>query len=133
MNYNILVETTFDVEGQVDSITVSNLCEYFFSEEEQIIKYNEQTEDGNVPTTIKASNGCVDILRDSPAMPDMHMHEGDVVSADINTPYGSIPTTCTTKKVAVSLDENGGIIVMEYVMDIGGAISKNRVHISIKK
>ena len=133
MSYNIRIETAFEVEGQRDTISVMSTCDYHYAPEKQVILYDEKTEDGSVPTRITAVPGCVDIDRDHPEMPNMHMCLGEVVSASIDTPYGSIPTTCTTKRVFSMLDENGGRIELEYVMDIGGAYSENRVSILVSR
>ncbi len=131
MDYRIKIETSFDVEGEKDSITVENECQYSYRPEIQVINYDEQTEDGAVPTCIVAEAECVDIKRRHPAMPDMHLRLGETVSASIETPYGSIPTTSTTKRVYVKMNEDGGLIDLEYVMDIGGAYSKNNVRITV--
>jgi len=131
MKRNIFIKTIFDVEGQIDAIRVSADCDYIYTPEQQTINYDESTEDGLVPTCITAVPDCVDIVRNSPEMPDMHMKLSDVVSSDIQTPYGSIPITTTTKRVDVALTEDGGTITLEYVIDIGGAESKNTVYIMI--
>lgn len=133
MSYNVTVETSLLVEGMHDTITVKNECTYQYTPEKQIISYFEQTEDGNIPTHITVLDGCVDIEREHPAMPDMHICVGETSESNIETPYGSIAIICTPKRVYSRMDQNGGMVELMYAMNIGGADSQNRVCIKVSE
>lgn len=133
MGYIIDVRTTFNVEGQLDGMQVTCPTEYVYTPEMQKVTYSEQNDDVTVSTTITISEGCVDIERNHPAMPHLHLCEGETMQGRIDTAYGTIMTECRTKRVLSKMRESGGMVFLEYVMDIGGAESHNRVNIKIRK
>lgn len=133
MGYIIDIRTTFDVEGELDSMQVTCPAEYSYTPEIQKVTYSEQNDDFIVNTTITITENCVDIERDNPAMPRLHLCVGESVQGRIDTGYGIIMTSYTAKRVLSKMRESGGMVFLEYVMDIGGAESHNRVNIKIRK
>lgn len=133
MSYIIDIRTTFDVEGELDTMQVTCPAEYSYTPDMQKVTYSEQNDDFTVSTTITITENCVDIERDHPAMPVLHLCVGESVPGRIDTDFGTIVTCCTTKRVLSKMRESGGMVFLEYVMDIGGAESHNRVNIKIRK
>jgi uncharacterized beta-barrel protein YwiB (DUF1934 family) len=133
MSYIIDIRTTFDVEGELDTMQVTCPAEYSYTPDMQKVTYSEQNDDFTVSTTITITENCVDIERDHPAMPGLHLCVGESVPGRIDTDFCTIVTCCTTERVLSKMRESGGMVFLEYVMDIGGAESHNRVNIKIRK
>ena len=82
-------------------------------------------------TTIKVSlDGIVTMMRHGQTNTHMIFEKGKCHIGHYETPYGDFTISVTANKIDVSLDENGGNIDIDYIMDINN-ISRSRNGISL--
>ncbi|MBQ9993475.1 MAG: DUF1934 domain-containing protein [Clostridia bacterium] len=129
--FKIEVITTFLIDGQSDSMQGECPAQYEYTPERAVVRYDEYTEDGSVPTEVVASGGKVDILRRG--MMDLHLAVGSTVHDGYETGYGEIDIAYTAERVDISLTERGGTLDLLYRMDLGGVESKNHVKITVER
>ena len=82
-------------------------------------------------TTLKISpDGTVTMMRHGQTNTHMIFEKGKCHIGHYETPYGDFTISVTANDINVSLDENGGNIDIDYIMDINH-ISRSRNGISL--
>lgn len=83
-------------------------------------------------TTIKVSpDGIVTMMRHGQTNTHMIFEKGKCHIGHYETPYGDFTISVTANDINVSLDENGGSIDIDYMMDINN-VARSRNGISLK-
>ena len=117
-----------------DSIEVTTAGKFYDKDGKFFISYREGELSGmeNCKTTIKvAPDGVVTMLRSGQAATHMVFEKGKCHMGHYETPYGDFTISVTTNDISVNLDENGGNIDIDYVMDINNS-SCTRNGISVR-
>ena len=117
-----------------DSIEVTTAGKFYDKDGKFYISYREGELSGmeNCNTTIKvAPNGIVTMLRSGQTATHMVFEKGKRHIGHYETPYGDFTISVTTNDISVNLDENGGNIDIDYVMDINNS-SCTRNGISVR-
>lgn len=85
-------------------------------------------------TTIKVSpDGTVTMMRHGQTNTHMIFEKDKCHIGHYETPYGDFTISVTANKIDVSLDENGGNIDIDYIMDINNvARSRNGISLIIR-
>lgn len=85
-------------------------------------------------TTIKVSpDGIVTMMRHGQTNTHMIFEKDKCHIGHYETPYGDFTISVTANKIDVSLDENGGNIDIDYIMDINNvARSRNGISLTIR-
>ena len=85
-------------------------------------------------TTIKVSpDGTVTMMRHGQTNTHMIFEKDKCHIGHYETPYGDFTISVTANDVNVSLDENGGNIDIDYIMDINNvARSRNGISLTIR-
>lgn len=85
-------------------------------------------------TTIKVSpDGTVTMMRHGQTNTHMIFEKDKCHIGHYETPYGDFTISVTANKIDVSLDENGGNIDIDYIMDINNvARSRNGISLTIR-
>ena len=82
-------------------------------------------------TTLKISpDGIVTMMRHGQTNTHMIFEKGKCHIGHYETPYGDFTISVTANDISVALDENGGNIDIDYIMDINN-ISRSRNGISL--
>ena len=82
-------------------------------------------------TTLKISpDGTVTMMRHGQTTTHMIFEKGKCHIGHYETPYGDFTISVTANDINVSLDENGGNIDIDYIMDINN-VSRSRNGISL--
>lgn len=85
-------------------------------------------------TTIKVSpDGTVTMMRHGQTNTHMIFEKDKCHIGHYETPYGDFTISVTANKIDVSIDENGGNIDIDYIMDINNvARSRNGISLTIR-
>ncbi len=85
-------------------------------------------------TTIKVSpDGTVTMMRHGQTNTHMIFEKDKCHIGHYETPYGDFTISVTANEIDVSLDENGGNIDIDYIMDINNvARSRNGISLTIR-
>ncbi len=85
-------------------------------------------------TTIKVSpDGTVTMMRHGQTNTHMIFEKDKCHIGHYETPYGDFTISVTANNIDVSLDENGGNIDIDYIMDINNvARSRNGISLTIR-
>lgn len=73
--------------------------------------------DNGVPAVLQTNPSCVTLTRGEDAASAMVWEKGKRHTCEYQTPYGVLPLGLTAKNVAVALDDNGGKVVLAYILD----------------
>lgn len=73
--------------------------------------------DNGVPAVLQTNPSCVTLTRGEDAVSAMVWEKGKRHTCEYQTPYGVLPLGLTAKNVAVALDDNGGKVVLAYILD----------------
>ena len=121
-----------DEDGKTEFSTESRGT-MFVKDGEYFVFYTEQDEDGE-----KMSDGRITILKDTVEIKRTGAYssrfvfeEGKTKNSLYSTPYGAMPATLKTRKLVSAEDSEGGKIILEYSMTVGGRSFDNRVVIKI--
>ncbi|MBQ2818335.1 MAG: DUF1934 domain-containing protein [Clostridia bacterium] len=90
-----------------------------------MITYAESEDSGlnGQITKLKGDKKGIEMSRDGEVSVDMRFEEGKSFATKYNTPYGAIELTVIGSKVEKNLNEQGGTLVLEYILDFVGAES----------
>ena len=85
-------------------------------------------------TTLKISpDGIVTMMRHGQTNTHMIFEKGKCHIGHYETPYGDFTISVTANDINVSLDENGGNIDIDYIMDINNiARSRNGISLTVR-
>lgn len=59
--------------------------------------------------------------------------EGESENVVYYMPFGEMNMSQTTETVEISLDEDGGVIKINYLLNIGGGEQRNKIKIKVKR
>ena len=124
--------TQKDEDGKTEFSTESQGT-MFVKDGEYFVFYTEHDSDGE-----KMSDGRITILKDTVEIKRSGAYssrfvfeEGKTKNSLYSTPYGAMPATLKTRKLISAVDNEGGKIILEYSMTVGGRSFDNRVVINI--
>ena len=84
-------------------------------------------------THLRLSEGAVDMERVGEFGVHMHFEKGRQHLTQYETPYGPLAVTVFGNQVYHALDETGGKVLLEYVLNLDGAQSfENTLRVDIK-
>lgn len=101
-----------------------------------VIVYAESAVTGmeGTTTTLKASPDSVILIRSGKLASMLIFEEGKTHTTDYETDYGAIHIGVATKRVSVSLDEGGGRIEVDYILEFNSAFGgRNSITVDVKR
>jgi len=130
--------TTIQNYGEEDTDTIEFTTDGIYSYEAGIarLSYFETEVTGLSGTKTSVLIGPEEIILDRRGSLTTHMvfSEGKKNSFVYDTPYGKATMGLRTGKIRQQLDENGGEVVIDYVLDMEHvAAVRNRFHLTIKE
>lgn len=95
--------------------------------------YTEQDEDGEKMSDgrITVTGNTVEIKRTGAYSSRLVFEEGKIHKSIYATPYGNMPAVLKTRKMICAVDNDGGKIILEYLMTIGERTFENSVTVRI--
>ena len=132
----ILIKGSQEYEDDQNKMEVTTAGKFYDKDGKYYISYVEGELTGleKCNTTIKvAPDGIVTMMRHGQTNTHMIFEKGKCHIGHYETPYGDFTISVTANDVKVSLDENGGSIDIDYMMDINNiARSRNGISLEIK-
>ena len=100
-------------------------CEY---------KESEITGLGGTDTTIEIGTNYVSLERSGAVNSQMLFMEGRKTSSVYNVQFGELLIDIYTEKLDININESGGTLIVDYILDINNATTgKNKFEITIKE
>ncbi len=101
---------------------------YIIYEESELTGFEDST------TTIKVDDDAISMTRTGRYSSKMIFKKGEKRLCNYATPYGTIPVGVNPILLNSRLDENGGTVEIEYIMDIDNQdYFKNRLNLTVTR
>ncbi len=131
----VLVETFTrqkDQDGKTEFSTRSEGT-MFVKDGEYFVFYTELDEDGEKMSDgrITIAKDTVEIKRTGAYSSRLIFKEGKTQNSIYSTPYGNMPAVLKTRKLIAAVDKDGGKIILEYSMTVGGRSFENSVTVKV--
>ncbi len=111
--------------GEIDYIRESGTGSLRIKDDKYYIMYKTDT----ATVMIRIDGECANVKRTGESSSDMDYRPGKKTAFEYNTPYGVMQMEIFTKNLDYKLDENGGVINIQYELcDI-----ENNMEIAIKR
>lgn len=125
-----------DYDGEKESMEMTTAGKFYDKDGKFYISYAEGELTGldKCNTTLKISpEGTVTMMRHGHTNTHMIFEKGKCHIGHYETPYGDFTISVTANDINVSLNENGGNIDIDYMMDINNvARSRNALSLSVR-
>lgn len=132
--YLITLNTIFEIDGEKDSLEMTCPAQYFYSDNEARIEYDEYGEDGApTHTVITVFSNTVEIHRSGAMQLNLLLREGMEGSDRYELGENMIIIDYFADRVCASLSQDGGTLNLAYRIDFGGMVSKNTMLLSVKR
>ena len=132
----ISIKGSQSYDGEKDGMEMTTAGKFYDKDGKYYISYAEGELTGleKCNTTLKISpDGVVTMMRHGHTTTHMIFEKGIRHIGHYETPYGDFTISVTANNVDVSLDENGGNIDIDYIMDINNvACSHNGISLRVR-
>lgn len=125
-----------DLSGENNALSLVTEGKLLVENDEYVLSYEESQITGlnGTTTVIRASNDSVTLIRHGSVSSMMLFEVGKTHLTDYQTQYGSIMLGITAQKVDVSMDESGGQINVDYIVEYHRAYGgKNSISVKIQE
>ena len=125
-----------ELDGEKDKMEMTTEGSFYDKDGKFYISYNEGDLSGleKCRTTLKISpDGIVTMMRHGQTNTHMIFEKGKCHTGHYETPYGDFTISVTANDVNVAIDENGGKISIDYIMDINNvARTHNGISLDVR-
>ena len=124
------------VDGENDEYELTTVGKYVKKGEKYYISYegSELTGYEGTTTTLKIIDGCVSMIRFGKAATQMIFEKEKKYVGHYETPLGALSVGVTTNSITVDIDENGGEIDLDYMIELNNSMPvHNGLHLTIRK
>ncbi len=124
-NAILRLHSTQMLDGQAHQTDLNSTCRYAYAPEKVTIRYKESgLDEKNAPDTVITvlPRRVVTIQRVGEFTMDLLLEEGVTHRTTYAMPEGQIPLTIYTEKVRFHFDENGGMMLVRYSLDLNDMI-----------
>ncbi len=137
-NYLISITNKQCVEGEIEEISLTTTGSYTERNGKRYIVYREYDENCQVEqtSTLKISDNMVSLLRHNNDFyhTNLILENGKRHLCQYGTPYGEVTMGVFTTKMVGSLNDQGGDLTVEYLLDVNSSLSSvNCITISVKE
>ncbi len=129
----ISIKGSQDYGEDNNAMELTTAGKFYDKDGKYYLSYNEGELSGmeKCSTTLKVCpDGTVTMMRHGQTNTHMIFEKGKCHIGHYETPYGDFTISVTANEINVSLDENGGNIDIDYIMDIN-SVSRSRNGISL--
>ena len=120
------------IDGEKNDSQIYCTGNYEYTKDKAIIKYTHidaQAED-EYTTTIEISSSGMTMVKEGQFSSTMQFAPSMKFTGNYSTPFGCININVLTDYIDVYLDEDGGLIRLAYVLEMGNMVnSHNELHI----
>ncbi|MBQ3022762.1 MAG: DUF1934 domain-containing protein [Clostridia bacterium] len=132
----ISIKGSQDYGEDKDAMELTTAGKFYDKDGKYYLSYAEGDLSGmeKCNTTLKISpDGIVTMMRHGQTNTHMIFEKGKCHIGHYETPYGDFTISVTANDINVSLDENGGNIDIDYIMDINNvARSRNGISLTVR-
>ncbi len=124
-NAILRLHSTQKLDGEAHQTDLNSTCRYEYTHEKVIIRYKESgLDEQNAPDTVITvlPRRVVTIQRVGEFSMDLLLEEGVTHRTAYTVPEGQIPLTIYTERVRFHFDENGGMMLVRYSLDLNDMI-----------
>lgn len=137
-NYTLSVCGTQTVEGNSDKVELETSASYVTRNGSRYISYKEYNPDHpeqHYRTTVKIDeNNVVTVMKGGEESHHLVLEKGERHKCEYRTPFGSLTLGVYTENVNVSLDDDGGELMVSYLIDIESELaSSNELVLKIRE
>lgn len=132
----ISVKTMQYVDGQPEIIELITEGQYSKEEKNYTACYEESEISGmeGTKTTLKIEENALSIIRNGTTNSNLVFKKGLNHVSLYSTPFGALEVTIKPKKIFIDVDETGGKVELEYIMEAAGTESiENALELNIKE
>ena len=125
-----------DLSGENNALSLVTEGKLLVENDEYVLSYEESQITGlnGTTTVIRASNDSVTLIRHGSVSSRMLFEVGKTHLTDYQTQYGSIMLGITAQKVDVNMNESGGQINVDYIVEYNRAYGgKNSISVKIQE
>ncbi|MBE7034625.1 MAG: DUF1934 domain-containing protein [Ruminococcaceae bacterium] len=125
-----------EVDGEQESYELTTLGRYMKKDDKYYITYegSELTGYEGTTTTLKIKDGCVSMIRFGASNSQMVFEKEKKYVGYYETPFGSLSVGVTTNSMTVNIDEDGGEINLDYMVELNNSMPvHNGLHVTIRK
>jgi uncharacterized beta-barrel protein YwiB (DUF1934 family) len=125
-----------DLSGENNALSLVTEGKLLVENDEYVLSYEESQITGlnGTTTVIRASNDSVTLIRHGSVSSMMLFEVGKTHLTDYQTQYGSIMLGITAQKVDVNMNESGGQINVDYIVEYNRAYGgKNSISVKIQE
>ncbi|MBE7040607.1 MAG: DUF1934 domain-containing protein [Ruminococcaceae bacterium] len=138
METNALITLTGrqSIDGESDQYELTTLGKYVKKDDKYYISYegSELTGYEGTTTTLKIKDGCVSMMRFGNSATQMVFEKEKKYVGHYDTPYGTLSVGVTTNSMELNIDENGGEIDLDYMVELNNNLPvHNGLHLTIRK
>lgn len=131
----VSVVGTATIDGDSDKTELVTEGEYVTRNGKYLLKYKEQLADfgGECSTIIKIDKNTVVMTRTGSANTQMIFENGKRHMSHYETPLGSFTIGVTTDQLEIGVDDEGGNVEINYVLDINSSAQvENHLKLNIR-
>ena len=124
------------VDGENDVYELTTLGSYIKKGDKYYISYEgtELTGYEGTTTTLKIKDDCVSMIRFGSSTSQMIFEKEKKYVGYYDTPFGGLSVGVTTNSMRVDIDENGGEIELDYMVELNNSMPvHNGLHLTIRK
>lgn len=125
-----------DTGGDPEILDFMTSGSYEVNGTEAVIVYQESAVTGmeGTTTTIRVNPGSVILIRTGKLSSMLVFEEGKTHSSGYDTEYGTINVGVATRRVSVKLDERGGRVEVDYIIEFNSAFGgRNSITVDVKR
>lgn len=110
-------------DAEDSNIELVSECDFYFSDGAYFCEYEESeiTGLGGTRTSIEIGNDYVSLLRKGTVNSQMLFMEGRKTSSLYSMPFGELTIDIHTKSLESQINEHGGRLKVDYIIDINNA------------
>ncbi len=126
------------VDGEEDSFELTTAGKYKEQNGKYFVSYegSELTGHENTTTTLKIQDDYVSMIRfgKETGSSQMVFQENKQYTGVYHTPFGSLSVDVYTKEMTVDVDENGGEVSLDYLIQMNNSQAiRNNLRVKIRK
>ena len=124
------------VDGEEDNYELTTLGKYVKKGDKYYVSYegSELTGYEGTTTTLKIQDGYISMIRFGNASTQMIFEKEKKYVGHYETPFGSLSVGVTTNSMTVDIDENGGDIDLDDLVELNNNLPvHNGLHLKIRK
>ncbi len=138
METNALITLTGrqSIDGENDQYELTTLGKYIKKGDKYYVSYegSELTGYEGTTTTLKIKDGYISMIRFGNSSTQMIFEKEKKYVGHYETPFGSLSVGVTTNSMTVDIDENGGEIDLDYLVELNNNLPvHNGLHLKIRK